>query len=129
MSSEKTPSRRFITAAILIAVGVAAAVWLPSWWENRLYRQAEHIAGVGAPVLPGSVTDARKKIDSGTTSEKAIAAIGRASFAVHTDGSSTHDIWTYYYADGTMTINLTDGTIQRIALDYGPPRIPTSRRP
>jgi len=129
VSSEKPPSRRFIIAAILIAAGVAAAVWLPSWWENRLYRQAERLAGVGAPVLPGSVTDARKKIDSGMTSEKAIAAIGRASFALHTEGSSTHDIWTYYYADGTMTINLTDGSIQRIALEYGPPRIPTSRRP
>jgi hypothetical protein len=79
-------------------------------------------------VLSGSVTEARKKIDNGMTSDKISAAIGPASFSVHTDGSSTHDIWTYYYADGTMTINLTDGVIQRIALVFGPPKIPTSRR-
>jgi hypothetical protein len=129
MSSESTPGRGLVTAAILIAVGAAAAVWLPKWWENRLYRQAEHLTGVGSPVLAGSVSDARKKIDNGLSLEKTSAAIGRPSFAMHTDGSSSHDIWIYYYADGTMTINLTDGVIQRIALEFGPPKIPTSRRP
>ena len=129
MSSEPAPSRRLITVAILIAAGAAAAVWLPRWWESREYREAERLTGVGSPVLSGSVTDARKKIDNGMASDKITAAIGRASFSVHTDGSSTHDIWTYYYADGTMTINLTDGVIQRIAIEFGPPKIPTSRRP
>jgi hypothetical protein len=28
-----------------------------------------------------------------------------------------------------MTVNLTDGVVQRIAVAYGPPKIPTSRRP
>jgi len=129
MSSEPAPSRRLIAVAILIAAGAAAAVWLPRWWESREYREAERLTGVGSPVLSGSVTDARKKIDNGMASDKITAAIGRASFSVHTDGSSTHDIWTYYYADGTMTINLTDGVIQRIAIEFGPPKIPTSRRP
>jgi hypothetical protein len=26
-------------------------------------------------------------------------------------------------------VNLTDGVVQRIAVAYGPPKIPTSRRP
>ena len=41
-----------IAAAILVAV---AAFWLPRWWENREYRRAEKIAGIGSPVLPGSL--------------------------------------------------------------------------
>ena len=61
-------------------------------------------------------------------SEKVVAAIGKPSLAVHTAGSSTHDIWTSYYADGTMTVNLTDGAIVLIGLDFHPPVIPTSRR-
>ena len=129
MRSESTPGRGMLTVAILIAIGAAAAVWLPKWWESREYRQAERLTGVGSALLPGSVTDARKKVDNGLTSEKTTAAIGRPSFSMHTDGSSTHDIWIYYYADGTMTVNLTDGVIQRIGLEFGPPKIPTSRRP
>ena len=109
-------------------MAVAAAFWLPRWWEGRLYRQAEEIAGVGAKVLPGSAGEARRKIDPGLLSDKAVAAIGKPSLSMHTDGSSTHDIWTYYYADGTMTVNLTDGVIVRISMDFHPPVIPTSRR-
>jgi peptidoglycan/LPS O-acetylase OafA/YrhL len=129
MSPEATPSRRLVIGLGVVLIAAAAAVWLPNWWENRMYRQAERLAGVGSPILSGSVSDARRKIDPGTRSEKMIAAIGRASFSVHTEGTSTHDIWTYYYGDGTMTVNLTDGVVQRIAVDYGPPKIPTSRRP
>ena len=129
MSSEPTPRPRSIVLLVLILLAVGAALWLPRWWENRNYRQAEKIAGVGAPVLPGSVVESRRKIDPGMASEKAVAAIGRPSLSVHTDGSSTHDIWTYYYPDGTLTVNLTDGIIQRVALDYGPPQIRKSKRP
>lgn len=83
---------------------------------------------MGARILPGSADEARRKIDPGLLSEKVVAAIGKPSLAVHTAGSSTHDIWTYYYADGTMTVNLTDGVIVLIGLDFHPPVIPTSRR-
>jgi len=83
---------------------------------------------VGARILPGSADGARRKIDPGMLSEKVVAAIGKPSLAVHTAGSSTHDIWTYYYADGTMTVNLTDEAIVLIGLDFHPPVIPTSRR-
>ncbi len=114
---------------LLVPLAAAAALWFPRWWENRLYRQAEALTGVGSPVLPGPVTDARKKIDPGRTVQQVLEALGRASFSMHTEGASTHDIWTYYYADGTMTVNLTDGIVQRISLSYGPPVIPTSRRP
>jgi hypothetical protein len=74
------------------------------------------------------VTQARGKIDPGKTSKQVTQLVGRPSFAVGTEGSSTHDIWTYYYSDGTMTVNLTDGIVQRISIAYGPPKIPTSRR-
>ena len=122
-------SRRWlIVGFVLVLLGVAAAFWLPRWWERRLYRQTEAIVGVGARVLPGSAGEARRKIDPGLLSEKVVAAIGQPSFSVHTDGSSTHDIWTYYYADGTMTVNLTDGAVVRISQNFHPPVIPTSRR-
>ncbi|HSS44821.1 MAG TPA: hypothetical protein VLO07_05705 [Thermoanaerobaculia bacterium] len=129
MTREGGPRLALALAGVLAALAFSAAIWLPRWWENRLYRQAESIAGVGSPVLAGSTTEARKKIDPGRTAQQVVDALGRASFSMHTAGSSTHDIWTYYYADGTMTVNLTDGIVQRISVAYGPPVIPTSRRP
>jgi hypothetical protein len=126
---EGRPHLALAVAGALLALAVWAAIWLPRWWENRLYRQAEAIAGVGSPVLAGSATEARKKIDPGKTAQQVVEALGRASFSMRTEGSSTHDIWTYYYADGTMTVNLTDSIVQRISLDYGPPVIPKSHRP
>ncbi|MFN2387361.1 MAG: hypothetical protein ABR576_13925 [Thermoanaerobaculia bacterium] len=116
-----------IIAAALVLV--AGALWLPTWWEARQYRQAESIAGVGARLQAGSLTDARRKIETGNTAEAVEAAIGKASVAVGTEGTSRHDKWTYYYADGTMTLHLTDGAVVRIATEYGAPLIPTSRRP
>jgi len=113
-----------LLAAIVLAV--LAALWLPRWWEMRLYRQAEALTGVGAPILPGNLTDARKKIDPGRSSQDVLLAVGRPSLDAST---SSHAIWTYYYADGTMTVNLGDGVVTRIAVAYGPPQIPTSRRP
>lgn len=129
MSPEPPPSRRFVIGLVLVAIVAAAALWLPNWWEGHLFRQAEKIAGVGSPILPGNAADARRKIESGMTAEKVEGAIGRASFAVRTKGTSTHDIWTYYYKDGTMTVNLTDGVVQRIAVAFGPPKVPTSLAP
>jgi len=129
VTSEQGPRAGRILAATLVVALAGLAVWGPRWWENRLYRQAEALTGVGSPVLPGGVTPARGKIDPGRSGKQIVEAIGRPSFSVRTEGSSTHDIWTYYYADGTMTVNLTDGIVKRIALQYGPPKIPTSRRP
>ena len=127
MTTETPPSRRLILGLALVVLAIGLAVWLPRWWERREFQKLEKIAGVGSPLLSGSVTDARRKIDSGMSSEKVSSAIGKASFAVHTEGTSTHDIWTYYYKDGTMTINLTDGMVQRISLALGPPNIPKSK--
>jgi glycosyltransferase involved in cell wall biosynthesis len=127
--SDGSPPRRVLVAMAVIAILAAAALWLPRWWENRLYRQAEAMTGVGSPVLAGGVTSARGKIEPGKTAAQVVAAIGRPSFSVRTEGTSIHDIWTYYYADGTMTVNLTDEVVKRISLTYGPPKIPTSHRP
>ncbi len=33
---------------------VGAALWFPRWWENRLFRQAEAMTGVGSRVMPGT---------------------------------------------------------------------------
>ncbi len=130
MSAAPGRPRRGVLA--LLATGLLAALaalWLPRWWEMRLYRQAEALTGVGARILPGKLTEARRKIDPGRTEKDVLAAIGRPSLTAETAGSSTHAIWTYYYADGTMTVNLTDGAVVRIAVSYGPPQIPASRRP
>lgn len=129
--SEADGARRrvLIPLGFLALVAIAAAFWLPRWWEHRLYRQAEALTGVGSRVLSGSVTDARRKIDPGRTGEQVVAALGQPSFSAGIAGSSTHAIWTYYYSDGTLTVNLTDAVVVRIGTAYGPPRIPTSRRP
>jgi hypothetical protein len=61
--------------------------------------------------------------------EAVVAAIGKPALSVGTDGVSHHEVWTYYFADGTLLINLTDGLVQRVSADFRPPRIPTSARP
>ena len=130
--SDSAPARsRGGLYALLAAALVATvlAVWFPRWWEMRLYRQTEALTGVGAPIRQGTLTDARKKIDPGRTDKQVLAALGPPSMQTNTDGASTRGIWTYYYADGTMVVNLTDGIVVRIDTSYGPPRIPTSRRP
>ena len=127
--SEPTPTRVALITTVVLAIGIAAAIWVPRLWERRLYRQTEALTGVGSQLQPGTVTGARRKIDPGRTRQAVEAAIGKASFAARTEGSSVHEIWIYYYADGTMTVNLTDGIVQRIGVAYGPPNIPTSRRP
>ncbi len=108
---------------------LVAALWGPIWWEKHQLREAQKIAGVGSQMVPGLLTDARKKIDPGATAEAIVAAIGKPSFKVGTQGKdSTHEIWTYYFADGTMIVNLTDGSAVRIGTTYGRPRIPRSTR-
>lgn len=126
--TEPGPTRTLLITAGVLAVAIAASIWGPRLWEHRLYRQAEAIAGVGAPVHPGRVTDARRRIDPGKPREAVSSALGKASFAMRTEGSSVHEIWIYYYADGTMTVNLTDGIVQRVGVQYGPPKIPSSAR-
>jgi hypothetical protein len=128
MSEEGGPRTSLFIALALILVLVAAALWLPRSWENRLSRQAEALTGVGSRVMPGDVTGSRGKINPGDPGRRVIEAIGRPSFSIATEGSSTHEIWTYYFADGTMTVNLTDGFVARISISYGPPKIPTSTR-
>ncbi len=128
MSEERGPGLRVIIILILVIAVAGAALWLPRWLENRLFRQAEAMTGVGSRVLSGGLTRERGKIDPGDSSRQVVEAIGRPSFSVGTEGSSTHEIWTYYYPDGTMTINLTDGIVARVAISYGPPKIPTSAR-
>ena len=48
------------------------------------------------------------KVDPGLAAAKVTEAIGKPSFQVRTEGASSHEIWMYYFADGTMTVNLTD---------------------
>lgn len=129
MDGKDRPRLGLYALLLLGLVGAAAALWLPRWWEERSYRQAEAIAGVGAPVREGNLTGARKKIESGALGEVVRSALGPPSVAIGTEGSSRHDIWTYYYSDGTLTVNLTDGVVVRIKTDYGAPKIPVSRRP
>jgi flagellar basal body-associated protein FliL len=129
MTEDRAPRPALFIALLFVLVLVAAALWVPRWWNNRLYRETEALTGVGSVVQPGGVTPARARIDPGKTSRQVVELVGRPSFAVGTEGSSSHDIWTYYYSDGTMTVNLTDGIVQRISVAYGPPKIPTSRRP
>jgi flagellar basal body-associated protein FliL len=122
---ETGPRRGLIAAVVVIPVVLAAALFLPSWWEGRELKAAREIAGVGSKIVPGSMTDARKKIDPGLTREQLVTAIGQPSFAVGTEGKEArHEIWTYYFQDGTMTVNLTDGAAVRIGTIYGTPRIP-----
>jgi hypothetical protein len=128
---ESRPRRRgLIIAVVLVPIAVAAALWLPRWWESREFRQVEKIAGAGAQIVPGDLTSARKKIDPGKTAAEIRAAIGEPSMLVGTDGRDIrHEIWTYYFADGKMIVNLTDGVAVRISTIYGPPRLPKSTRP
>ena len=123
---------------------MAARSWrvsVASLYERRTGPRKVALEATLAPwsrweaVLPGEKAGAehdrflRSKIDPGRSRKQILDAVGRPSFAVGTQGSSTHDIWTYYYADGTMTVNLTDGYVKRISLQYGAPKIPVSKRP
>ena len=123
--AEQKTRRRLLAAVVAVPVFLVAALWLPKWWEGRELSEARKIAGVGSEMTAGNMTDARKKVDPGLTADKIVAAIGKPGFSAGTDGrATTHEIWTYYFSDGTMTINLTDGAAVRISTIYGTPRIP-----
>lgn len=126
MSEQARPALFAVLFGVLLVA--AGALWFPRWWENREYRRAEAIAGVGSPILPGKLVEARRRIDPGISGDRVTAAIGRPSFAVKTEGASTHEIWIYYFADGTLTVNLTDGYVARASTDFGPPKIRRSKR-
>lgn len=129
MTSDDSPRRRLLLAVFLVPILLLALLWLPRWWENREFRQLQAIAGVGSRIVPGRLTEARGKIDPGASAEKIVAAIGKPSFSVGTDGKDArHEIWTYYFADGTMVVNLTGGSAVRISVTYGPPKIPKTTR-
>jgi hypothetical protein len=113
-------------AAIVLLVAVGFG---PRWAENRLYRQIEGIAGVEAPVRPGALVDARKKIDPRRRGDEIAAVLGPPSIASASDGELKREIWTYYYADGTMIVNLTGGIAERIDVRFGAPVIRKSVRP
>jgi hypothetical protein len=116
--------------AAFVPIFVAAALWLPRWWENREYREAESIAGVGAAIVPGSLAEARKQLDPGVATADVVARIGKPSMSVATQGrDSRREVWTYYFSDGTLLIHVTDGRVQRVSTTFGAPRIPTSARP
>ena len=128
MEDARPVGRRMLLLVVLVPILVGAALWLPDWWEKRELHAAQALAGVGSQILPGSITDARKKIDPGMTAEKITAAIGKPSFLAGTAGEeSKHEIWAYYYSDGTMKVNLTDGIAVRISTEYGKPFIPKVR--
>jgi len=128
--AEKTPRRTLLVAAAFVPLLVAAALWLPRWWENREYRQAEAIAGVAARIVPGTLVEARPKGDPGISTSALVERIGKPSISVATEGKdSRREIWTYYFSDGTLTVNVTDGLVQRVSAIFAPPKIPTSSRP
>jgi hypothetical protein len=130
MEDARGPRRGLLVALAFAPILLAAVLWLPAWWEKREYREMESIAGVEARVLPGRLADAREKVNPGLSTDALEAAIGKPSLSVRTEGKdSMREIWTYYFADGTMLINITDGLVQRVSATFGPPRIPTSARP
>jgi hypothetical protein len=130
MEESRSSRRGLLAAIVLVPILAAAFLLLPRWWENREYREAEKIAGVGARLLPGTLAEARAKAETGMKASGLEAAIGKPSISVATQGrDSRREIWTYYFADGTLTVNVTDGLVQRVSASFTPPVIPTSARP
>jgi len=128
--AETRPRRAVLVAGAFVPLLVASALWLPRWWENREYREAEEIAGVAARIVPGTLADARPRVDPGLATGALVERIGKPSISVATEGKdSRREIWTYYFSDGTLTVNITDGLVQRVSVTFEPPRIPTSARP
>jgi len=127
LNGERTSRKGIVAAIVTLAILSAAAFWGSRWWESRVYRQTKALAGVDARVLPGGLTQARSRIDPGRSARQVEEAVGRPSISVGTEGSSKQEIWTYYYSDGTMTVNLTDGIVKRVSIVYGTPRIPRSK--
>ena len=130
MENPRSFRRGLLVVIAFVPILLAASLWLPTWWDKRQYRQMEALAGVEARLVPGTLADARKKTENGMRGERLAAAIGKPSLTVGTQGKdSTHEIWTYYFSDGTMIVNLTDGLVQRVSANFHPPVIRTSLRP
>jgi hypothetical protein len=127
--NESRSRRGLLVAIAFVPIVLAAFLWFPRWWESREYRQMEGLVGVEARVSEGKLGDARAKIHDGMKVEDVTAAIGKPAVSMATDGISRHEIWKYYYADGTLLLNVTDGLVQRASADFRPPSIPTSARP
>ncbi|HEX4440395.1 MAG TPA: hypothetical protein VH854_10020 [Thermoanaerobaculia bacterium] len=127
--NENRSRRGLLVAIAFVPILLAGFLWLPRYWEEREYRQIEGIAGVEAKISPGKLADARDRVKEGMKIEAVAAAIGKPALSVATDGISRHEIWRYYYADGTLLLNVTDGLVQRVSADFHPPVIPTSARP
>jgi len=122
---DKEPVRRRLVAVLAAAVlFLGAGAFGLRWWESRVDRQSEGLANIGK-VLPGSVTDARRKVDPGRTERQVLDAIGQPSVRSESRGANLHAQWIYYYADGTLTLSLTEGYLARADLEYGPPRLGT----
>ena len=119
--AETERRRRIVAAFFAAAVAGVAALVLPSWWQSRAGRQPNPSVGAGA-VLPGNVTDARRKIDPGKSEKAVLDALGKPSAAVETKGVERHTVWTYTYSDGNLTLNMTDGYLVRVDTEYGPTR-------
>ena len=130
MPDARPPRRGLLIALALAPILVAAALWLPAWWERREYRAMESIAGVEARLVPGTLANVRGRVEPGMAAAALEAAVGKPSLAVGTEGrESRREMWTYYFSDGTMQVNITDGVVQRVSATFGPPKIPTSARP
>ena len=119
---ETATGRRKIAAVLFLALlAGAAALFLPRWRPGYAPSPSEAPVGAGG-VLPGSVTNARSRIDPGKSEKAVLDAIGKPSVAVETKGAERHTIWTYYYADGNLTLNMTDGYLVRVDTEYGSTR-------
>jgi hypothetical protein len=127
MAAERARPVLFLLIGAVVVIALLV-FWLPRWWENRQGGRSEAIAGADSRILPGSLGEARKRIDPGMPGSKVTGAIGKPSFSVRTQGVSAHEIWTYYFTDGTLTINLTDGYVARVSTEFGPPRPGRPRR-
>jgi hypothetical protein len=121
--AESEGRRKIVVAFLLAAMAGLAALFLPSWWQSRNESQAqpETLRSAGA-VLPGKVAEARSKIDPGKSEKAVLDLIGKPSVIVETKGVERHTIWRYDYADGNLTLNLTDGYLVRVDTELGPTR-------
>jgi hypothetical protein len=119
--AETEGRRRIVAAFVLAAIAGVAALVLPRLLESREGGKPGSSSGAGV-VLPGNVTEARRKIDPGKSEKAVLELIGKPSAAVETKGLERHTVWTYTYADGNLKLNLTDGYLVRVDTEYGPTR-------
>ncbi len=130
--AEKPPAR-----ALLVSPPPSFRCWprprsgCPGGGKTASIGRPRRSPGVAARIVPGTLADAAAKVDPGVDDRGASSsASGSRSISVATEGKdSRREIWTYYFADGTLTLNVTDGLVQRVSAIFAPPKIPTSARP